>query len=376
VRILHVNPLFFPYAGGTERRILGISKELIGRGHELHVVTAQLKGTHVAEVFEGVQVHRLPSRIYDVYNPPYISSKGVAEAIARVRPDVIDFHYRWAPSYTRGVRHAFGKVPVVFTYHNTFGEGSGLFGALSRMNDSRFNAFLERCQVTVCVSDFVRRQLIRVGLPEEQLRVVPNGIDLASEEELARLRAATPAEEPPYCVFVGRIVGLKGLDVLIDAAAMTSSPVRFKVVGSGPKLKRLKGRAQRRGVAGRFDFFGYVDDERKRQLIAGAAAMTHPARFEAFGLTLLEALELGCPVIASDTGGIPEIITEGGVLVPPGDAKAMAAAVDGLMGSAPRRAELGQAARERARRYAWPVVAREMEAVYEAAAALKGAGAA
>lgn len=369
MRILHVNPFFFPYAGGIERRILGLAKELQRKGHDLHVLTGQLPGTPLAEVYEGIPVTRLPSKIYNVYNPPYIRSTGVAEAIGRIAPDVIDFHYRWAPTYTKGVRAATENVPVVFTFHNTFAEGSGFWGMVSWMNDTRFKRFLAKCHTVVCVSEFVRRQLLESGMPADNIRLVYNGIDPTPDEELARLRRAVAPGEPPYCVFVGRIVGIKGIDVLIEAASKTDAQVRFKIIGRGPQLEKLQALAAKRGVAKRFDFLGYVEEAKKREWIAGACAMTHPARFEASAVILYEALDLGCPVISTQTGGTPEIVGDAGVLVPPDDPLGLASAIDRVMGDEGARERMAMAARERSALFAWPTIAQQMERVYQGAAA-------
>jgi len=366
VRILHVNPFFFPYAGGIERRIFGLCKQLQARGHEVSVLTGQLPDTPLADVHDGIPVTRLRSKIYNVYNPPYIRSFGVEEAVRKLKPDVIDFHYRWAPTYTRALRHVAKDTPVVFTFHNTFAEGSGFWGAISRLNDERFLSFLRHCKAVVCVSDYVRRQLLENGITEDHTRLVYNGIDSTSDEELARLRAVGPPGEAPYCIFVGRLVGIKGVDVLIDAAAQTKSPVRFKIVGKGPKLDELKEHARGAGVAERFDFLGYIDEGEKRALIARAQVMTHPARFEASAVILYEALDLGCPVIATNTGGSPEIVGDAGDFVAVDDPKALAGAIDRMMADKGGRDELSAKARARSVQFTWPTIAAQMEAVYEA----------
>lgn len=369
MRILHVNPFFFPYAGGIERRILGLCKQLQVRGHDVHVLTGQLPDTHAAEVFEGIPVTRLPSKTYNVYNPPYIRSFGVEEAVRKLKPDVVDFHYRWAPTYTRAMRRVARDTPVVFTYHNTFAEGSGFWGAVSWVNDTRFLSFVRRCRKVVCVSDYVRQQLLAHNIRPDHTRLVYNGVDRTSDDELARLRADGPGDEVPYCIFVGRLVGIKGVDVLIDAATQTEASVRFKIVGKGPALDDLKERARRKGVAERFDFLGYIEEGEKRRLIARAQAMTHPARFEASAVILYEALDLGCPVITTNTGGSPEIVGEAGDLVALDAPHDLAGAIDRLMADKPRRDALAAKARERSVMFTWPTIAAQMEEVYEGAAA-------
>lgn len=372
MRILHINPFFFPYAGGIERRILGLAKQLKARGHEMHVLTGQLEGTPREEVFEGIPVTRLPSRFRHFYNPPWITSYDVEEAVRRLKPDVIDFHYRWAPSYTKPMRRIARDTPVVFTFHNTFAEGSGLFGALSWVNDVRFLSFLRQCRKVVCVSEYVRDQVVAHGIPADRTRVVYNGVDRTSDEALGALRGSGLADEAPFCIYVGRLVKIKGIDVLIDAAARVEAHVRFKIVGKGPQMEKLKARAQAKGVASRFDFLGFVEEAQKRELIARAHAMTHPARFEASAVILYEALDLGCPVITTKTGGSPEIVGEAGELVAVDSAAELAAAIDRLMADKARRDGLAAKARARSELFTWPTIAEQMEEVYEGAAARAG----
>ncbi|HEX9709316.1 MAG TPA: glycosyltransferase family 4 protein [Candidatus Thermoplasmatota archaeon] len=369
MRILHLNPYFFPYRGGIERRIWGLSKELVKSGHELVVLTSQLPDTAPEEKVDGILVRRLESKFYDIanYNPPFLTTKGIAEAIRDIEPDVIDFHYRWAPDYTRSVRKVRRDIPVAFTFHNTFGEGEGLEGRISYLSDSIFKWFLRQCDLVICVSDFIRRDLERRRIPPGKLRVSHNGIDPTPEAEIARLRAAAPAGAP-YAVFVGRLVRTKGLSVLVEAAREVRQPLRFVICGQGPEAEGLAGQAADFGVADRFDFRGFTGEAAKRELLAGARLLVHPATFESFGIAVLEALDLACPVVATAVGGLPEVVGDAGVLVRPGDPKALAAAVDLVAGGGAERDRLARAARAQAAKFAWPKLAAQVEQIYLEAA--------
>ena len=135
MRIVHLNPYHYPYMGGIEHRIHHLCKRLALR-HEVVVVTSRLPGTKEREIISGYEVVRLPSRFIDIYNPPYVSTKGVLETLQSIDPDIVDFHYRWSPSYTKDVvRYPGAKV---HTSHNVFGEGVGLVRHLSYLNDVSF----------------------------------------------------------------------------------------------------------------------------------------------------------------------------------------------------------------------------------------------
>lgn len=375
MRVLHLNPYFFPYRGGIERRIWGLSKELVKRGHEVYVLTSLLPDTKPEETVDGVRVRRLESKFYDIanYNPPFLTTKGIAEAIRDIAPDVIDFHYRWAPDYTRSVKKVRKDIPVVFTFHNTFGEGEGLEGRISYLSDSIFKYFLRQCDLVVCVSDFIRRDLKGRGIKEEKLRVVFNGIDLTPDDEVARLRAMPGRPKAPYAVFAGRLVRTKGLNMLVETASRLKHPLNFKICGEGPELESLKDEARDFGVADRFEFLGYTDEAVKRQLIAQADLMVHPATFESFGIILLEAIDLGCPIVSTSVGGVPEVVGDAGVLVTPGSPEELTQAIDALMADPARREAMSKEGRAHAGRFAWSALAPDVERAYTAAVEKRGA---
>jgi glycosyltransferase involved in cell wall biosynthesis len=280
---------------------------------------------------------------------------------------VIDFHYRWAPDYTRSVRKVRKDIPVVFTFHNTFGEGEGLEGRISYLSDSIFKWFLRQCDLVVCISQFIRRDLERRRIPADKLRVVYNGVDPTPEGELEALRSAAGAGGP-YAAFVGRLVRTKGLSFLVEAARDVPPPLKFVILGQGPEAEALAAQALDSGVSDRFDFRGFTEEADKRRIVAGATLLVHPATFESFGIAVLEALDLGCPVVGTAVGGIPEVVGDAGVLVRPGDPKALAEAVARVAADAGEHARLRKAARAQAARFAWHALAGQMLGIYEEAA--------
>ena len=141
MRICYVNPFFYPFHGGIEYRIYNVAKRL-AVDNEIYVVTSRLPKTKKEEEMDGIKIIRLPSFFVNVYNPPFVWSRGVYEKLKEIKPDVIDFHYRWAPSYT----HAINKInaPKIFTFHNDFGEGVGIERIASYVNDAIFKIFLQK----------------------------------------------------------------------------------------------------------------------------------------------------------------------------------------------------------------------------------------
>jgi len=174
MKIIEVNPFYYPYSGGIEHRIHNISKYL-AKKHQITILTSRLPGTDEIEYKDGYKIIRLPSRYINVYNPPHVITKGVKEAIDRLEPDVVNFHYRWARSYNEPAREYEGNK--VFTFHNTFGEGAGITRIPSIINDVLWQRSLVKFAHISCVSRFVKDDLVIRGFDDNRLDVIPNGIE-------------------------------------------------------------------------------------------------------------------------------------------------------------------------------------------------------
>ena len=137
MKFVDVNPFFYPYKGGIEHRMHDTASLLAQRGHDVTIVTSRLPDTTEEEVTpEGYRIIRLESKFINLYNPPFVSSKGILDTLNSLDADVVNYNYRWAPSYNKELARYDG--PKVFTYHNMWGEGVGLQGKVSEVNDNSF----------------------------------------------------------------------------------------------------------------------------------------------------------------------------------------------------------------------------------------------
>jgi len=355
MKIVEVNAFHYPFLGGIEHRIHHISKRLASE-HEVLVLTGRMPGTKETEEIEGYTVKRLPSKYYNIYNPPYIKTPGLLEALAGLKPDIADFHYRWAPTYNKAARkYPGGKV---FTFHNTYGEGAGITKIPSVVNDRLWKSPLKKFRRIVCVSDFVRKDLEARGFPGKILVTVPNGIDMPPPGK---------REDGDYLLFVGRLVGTKGLPYLLRAMKDVDS--RLVVCGGGPELKSLEKLASKLGISARVSFPGRVPEDEKLKLFAGCGVFVLPSIYESYGIAAAEAMSYGKPVVASNVGGLPEVVGEGGLLASPRDPKDLAGKINLLLGDREKRLAMGSKAAEIAKDYTWERAAKMMEAVYLSASA-------
>jgi glycosyltransferase involved in cell wall biosynthesis len=166
-----------------------------------------------------------------------------------------------------------------------------------------------------------------------------------------------------FVLYFGRLdIFHKGLDTLLDAFAtlLRKRPsLELRIAGRGKDADRVAEMARKLGIDSNVRLLGAVSDEERNRLLAGAVLQLMPSRFEGFGLAAAEAMAAGVPLVASSAGSLPEVVDapRGGVLVPPGNADALASAADKLLSDDVSRLTLSRSARESARRFSWSSVA-------------------
>ena len=208
------------------------------------------------------------------------------------------------------------------------------------------------CHGIIAVSESVRDVLTHAGMPAKKIVVIHTGIELPPSP------AARPKHRGLVVGHMGAFTAEKGQDVVIAAAAQLPL-VRFILAGEGPRLAELG-----RGAPPTVSFLGFVKDH--AAFFAGIDLFVMPSRSEAWGLAALEAMAHGVPVIASDIGGLREIVEPGrsGWLVPAGDAAALARTIAEAASDAGRLHEIGLAARDRAAHFSVEKMADQTEQFY------------
>ena len=375
LRVLHLITTLEP--GGTETLLLTLARAQAALGLEIEIAVlrdpAPLEPAFRAA---GFVVHRLKLR--RALAPGAFSR--LTRLLRRGRFDVLHTHLDLADLYGPFAARRAGVPIVVSSRHNTDEWRTrrtwkrGPFLLWERAAHRRVDAALA---VSAAVRDFLVRE---EGLAADRFRVVHNGIDLeawrapASRVEARRRLAAfvgvpeAELESRAVVGFVGRLAPQKGADLLLEAAALLPREARVVIVGDGPQAEALRRRAARPDLVGRVLFAGRR--EAVPQWLPGFDLLAVPSRWEGFGLAAVEGLAAGVPVVAADVDGLREVIAEqeGGLLVPPGDAGALAGALAGLLGDPERRSALGRAGRERAfRRFGAARMAAEVVEVYEQA---------
>lgn len=284
--------------------------------------------------------------------------------------DIVHTHISKAGLLGRLAARRAGVPAVLHTYHGVVGELRG--GSLgSRLLRRAERVAAASADALVAVSAQAVDELLAVGIGRpEQYRVVGNAID--TEYFVPRPPSAdlpVPAGHRPLVGVVGRLGPEKGVEVLIEAFAKLRRrwpQALLCIVGDGPERPALEALAGRLGLVDGVHFAGNIADV--RPWLASMDAVVLPSRSEGLSASALEALALARPLVATDVGGIPAVVLHGqtGLLVPPGDATALAEGIGTLLADTAAAREMGAAGRRLvAEQYSLPGMVAAIAALYE-----------
>lgn len=343
--------------GGVPEHVLALLDGLSQRGYVMTVVCREVSERYRVRLEQlGVRIILLDLR--RLIHP--VADLRAAWRLYRLLRDencqVLHMHMSKA-ALLGGVVGLAARVPVrVNTAHNLgcVALPQRALRALFWVYDKLLFALTMHAVITV--SARIKQTIVRMRLlSEDKAHAIPNGIDATPFESDADARAQVRASLglAPGDVAVGcvaRLVWFKGLDALIDAipAVVHRHPqARFFIVGDGPLKGELLEQARQLGIADKLSFLGERDDVAK--LLSAFDIFVLPSVSEGMPITILEAMAAARPTVATDVGGVGEMIEDhvSGLLVPPRTPRALADALNALVGDAPLRVRMGQAARAR-----------------------------
>jgi glycosyltransferase involved in cell wall biosynthesis len=340
---------YSPLLGGAERLLLDYST-----GMESAVVACPegplaraARGAGLSVVALSAQPLEFRRSLRDRIAAPAriaMQARELRRAIRRLRPEVVfGWSMRGLLVSAVALRSLRARPALIFQHNDFLPPGSAAARAV--------RAAARRSSRVVCLSRAIAEDLDPQGRLGDRMGVVHPGVDLS------RFSPA-PSPASSEALFLGAIVGWKRPDLALEVASLVARSLPefgLRVVG-GPLgrpgellFEQLRRRGQRRDLHSRVRFDGPLPDP--TAALRGAGCLLHCAEREPFGLALIEALACGVPVIAPAAGGPCEIVDAGcGVLYPPGDAAAAAAALQDVLSTPDRRARLAAGARARAER--------------------------
>ncbi|MFC0203618.1 TIGR04063 family PEP-CTERM/XrtA system glycosyltransferase [Novosphingobium soli] len=396
-RVLHVLDHSLPVHSGYTFRTRAILKAQEGLGIDVRGVTGPRynAGEGGPELHDGLLFHRTPG---EPKGPPGLRewrevglfADGIERAVAAWRPDVLHAHspLLCGQAALRVARRL--GIPLVYEIRAFWedaavGNGTGREGSLKyRLTRALETRLARQADAVVTICQGLRADLVRRGIPEDKITVVPNGVDLSLfGEPLPRDAALAealgfdgPAGPSPVVGFIGSFYDYEGLDLLIAAmpALVARQPeAKLLLVGGGPREEALRAQAAASPAAAAIRFVGRVPHKEVDRYYALCDVMAYPRKRSRLTdlvtpLKPLEAMAQGKLVAASDVGGHRELVEDGrtGVLFAPDDAAACAAALARLLESRGEWEAYRRAGREHVEtRHDWAYNARRYGLVYQ-----------
>jgi len=384
VRILHLSSELPPTkVFGLGRFVHGLSRAQAAQGDRVQVITNSVGGAEDNVVIAGVEVHRIafpnPPRPPDGHGE-VLQFNGCLVACYLERRDrfrdvdVVVGHDWLTATAAREIARDLGR-PLVTTFHDEIvGKRFGILDGESRfVRDLEALAAYDASHI-IANSGYIAREIVRnYGVPRDRISAVLGGIDpevlaVSAERRVPDVRSALAGPDDVLVGFVGRLDAEKGLDVLLDAVAalLDRNPqLRLALAGSG----RLEGtlRAALAPFGGRARLLGYLGGEALSYFYRACDMVVVPSVYEPFGLVALEAMTAGAATIVTDAGGLPEILRDGedGIVVPFGEPRGLAEAIEDLSADRSLRARFAASASKRAREsFSWAAAARRSSDAY------------
>ena len=393
MRIALCSDWFYPRVGGVARHMAGLAWALTSQGHDVTIITGKRRGEENSREYgdewgNGYQivpstddapftVHRLDSfRVPWLEITPFRTGGKLKRILQEECIDLVHSHHAFTPLSLAGLACARSLgIPSVLTTHSlSFLHNVRLLwtplGRMLFLLRRSINRAGQLIAVSQAAADF-----LRFFVPNREIHIIPNGVDpdrFNLDVEPADVRRSLGlGEDQILLLAVGRLAYMKGFHVLLKAlpSVIRQEPsVHLAIAGSGYFGPYLRYLTRSLDLEGHVSFLGHLPDETLTRLYLSSDIFISPSLAEAFGIVILEAMAAGLPVIATKTGGIPEIITHGvsGLLVKKGSPSALASALLELIESPRLARTMASNAQTLTRQtYSWKAVARQVLTVYK-----------
>lgn len=363
--------------GGIQTHTWELSGHLARRGHEVSILIAgsAKRGTRIREV-EGrhlIEVAYFPGRKLPIMG---ILAEEMAFNFAANRwlrkyasqYDIVHLQGRSGMFFPQ----ANNKVPIVATFHGLISVENSFSGQRpSRFSPSWWHEkwaargernALQYSDTCLAVSQEMKRMLeLHYPQVRSDVQLVSNGVNIpqASPDQ--------PETDPGLLLFVGRLHRVKGIYTLLEAMKNLSPSIRLTIIGDGPERERIQTAIQSAGLTSRVQMLGAKPAAEVSKWLFQSFALAVPSTYETQGIVVLEANAHGKPVIASANSGLAEVVRPGenGLLVPTGDAEALARAIDYCYNNPDISRKMGEKGIARMyERYTWEAIAMQTERHY------------
>jgi glycosyltransferase involved in cell wall biosynthesis len=367
LKVIQVTERFPPAVGGVETHVYHLSQELRKLGVDVRVLTTDLYSTTPLTRLENSKDEQYVTRFKGYQTLPLPEGLGIVAPgmLGHLRDaSLVHIHgYGHFPTYLAQYCSKVMRLPVVATTHSDAGRPS--------IRKRAFDAIVPRLSIRsankiIAISNHERQVLIHRGIPSERIVVIPNGIDL---NEIS----TAPAHKNPgrTLLYAGRIdIDHKGLDILVEAfARLSKNHPDLQLVLTGPdwnnSIQKLEKLSTKLGV--RVHFTGFLKRSDYIETLKSADIFILPSRFEPFGIVLLEAMAAGVPIVAANTGAIPELLEKGrlGLLFKSGNVDSLTKQIENGLSNEAEAKDRAVRARLPLERYSWQKIAQDTLQTYK-----------
>ncbi len=354
---------YYPRIGGIASHMSWLSSELQKFGHEVTIITRNCNGNGLPQNVIDVNFSMLPD---NVIMPPNLSK--LKKTLNEGKFDVIHGHHAFTPTSLFSI--SIGKklgIPTVLTNHSTsFGYESEYFWIPFSYFLYPYRRYIKNADRIIAVSN-AAADFIKHFANKERISVIPNPVDDAYFTNKKHNRTT----KNKTILYVGRLSYRKGLHILIPAMkdVMKEFPeARLLIAGDGYMKRPLEAMVRVHGLKENVKMLGYVSPQKLLLLYRESDVFVLPSTYgESFGIVLLEAMASGIPVVATNIGGIKEIIKDkySGMLVKKENKKDLANAITKVLSNSTLSKSLSQNARKEAEKYRLHEIAKKTESIYE-----------
>jgi len=366
--------------GGGERQFYEISRRVADRGHNVTILTCRFPGQPAEEIVDGMKIHRIglsrnpkTGGARKTVLPIFSYIIKTARRAMKLAPDVIHCN-TYFPVYPGKMAARSKGVQLVSTFHDIYGMRGGIesqrslvWGLLGHLATT-IAARLPHDRI-ISVSPQCRQKLIDLGIREDKITVIPNGVDL-------KLFDSTRVEKVPnQILYVGRLVDFKHVDWLIQAFSEVLKEVpsaKLKIVGGGPERGNLEVLVKKLGLQAHVTFTGLTPTyDAVTRYYNESEVFVLPSTVEGEAIVLKEAMAARLPLIAMNIpgSGVLSLMRDGknGFLLEPGRPELIAEKLVHLLQNEELRKEMGAAGRKFVEKYDWDVIAERTLQVYQKA---------
>jgi N-acetyl-alpha-D-glucosaminyl L-malate synthase BshA len=343
----------YPTYGGSGVVATELGKELAGRGHDVHFISYALPIRLTMN--ERIFFHEVEVLTYPLFEyPPYdlVLATKMAEVMTRYDLDILHVHYAIPHSISAYLAKKMltdRVVPFVTTLHGT--DITLVGNDRSYLPITRFG--IEQSDAVTAVSEYLRRRTIEEFQVQRPVTVVPNFVDCDVYDRATDkgLRRKFANDDEGILIHISNFRPVKRVEdvIAIFAEVRKKQKARLLMVGDGPERPKAEWLANTHGIAKDVLFVGKQNE--MNRLLSVSDILLLPSELESFGLVALEAMACEVPVIATQVGGIPEVVSHGvdGFLYRVGDVSSMAEGCLAILNDPQLSSNMGKAAREHAR---------------------------